>query len=78
VRSKTKVTCRVTFAPSSSRPARLVLRRGGRTVASGWAKGGRPASLRAAHALRHGSYVLVVETRSGHRTKAVARRRVEL
>jgi Collagen triple helix repeat (20 copies) len=73
-----KVTCKVTFRKSRAAETRIVLRRGGRTVATAHtARAGR-VTLHARRALRHGRYKLVVAVMSAGRMHTVIDRAVRL
>jgi hypothetical protein len=75
---RVKVTCKVTFRSSRAAETRIVLRRAGRTVATGHtARAGRVA-LHVRRALRHGRYTLVVAVMDHGRMYTVIQRRVRL
>jgi hypothetical protein len=73
-----KVTCKVTFGKSRAAETRIVLRRGGRTVATGHAARAGRVTLHARRALRHGRYTLVVAVMSSGRMHTVIQRTVRI
>ena len=77
-KKRVRVTCKVTFHNSRAAETRIVLRRGGRTVATGHAARAGRVTLHARRALRHGRYILVVAVMSGGRPHTVIQRAVRL
>jgi hypothetical protein len=66
------------FRSSRAAETRIVLRRGGRTVATGHAARAGRVALHARRALRHGRYTLVVAVMDHGRMYTVIQRRVRL
>jgi hypothetical protein len=77
-RRRVKVTCKVTFRSSRAAETRIVLRRGGRTVATGHTARARTVALHARRALRHGRYTLVVAVMDRGHMVTVIQRKVRL